>query len=68
MLGLGGHRHEVKRDAVGLDNFTVRFVVGDHAGDDEGEVLGLVACEQIVEAMFLLGAKHDNAPGLGGVG
>ena len=53
---------------MGFDDLAVVLVVGDHAGDDEREVLRDVARQQVVEAVFLLGAEEHHAAGLGGVG
>ena len=62
------HGDMVEGDAVGLDDFAMVFVVGDHAGDDEREILGDLAGQEVVEAVFLLGAEQHDAARLVGVG
>ena len=68
MLCLRRHWDVLERDTVGFDDFTMVFVIGNHAGDDEREILGDVTGQQIVEAVFLFGAEQDDAAWLRGVG
>ena len=66
-FGFGGDGEVVEGDVVGGGEGGEVGMVGDDEGDGDGELVGGLPEEEVVEAVADLG-DHDHYAGFGGVG